>query len=202
MTSKAWSARVEWPAQDPSDDALAAVAESVHPHHGSVRSDSAAGVISITISIFAPTLRQAVDAALAAARQAALAADLRCTPTRVEVMPEEVFHAEIQHPRVPDLVGYSEIAAMAGVSRQRAREFPDLPDFPPAIAEPSTGPLRVRAQVAAWLATRSRTPGRRPRAAPTTAAADGQTPTELDRKQSTSAAAPSSTRPAAEAPAV
>ena len=158
-----WSARVDWPTPDPSDDTLVTVAAAVDPYHGAVRYDAAAGALSIQITVDAPTLRQAVDAALAAARQAAQAAELRFAPTRIEVLPESVFHQEIHNPRIPDLVGYAEIATMAGVSRQRAREFPDLPDFPPAVAEPSTGPLRIRQQVAIWLSTRSRTPGRRPR---------------------------------------
>ena len=161
---KSWSARVEWPAPDPSDDALMAIAEAVAEHHGAVGSDAAAGIISVQITLSAGTLRQAVDAALTVARNAAGAADLRFIPTRIEVLPEAVFAAEVHNPRVPDLVGYAEIAAMAGVSRQRARELPSLADFPPPVAEPSTGPLRVKSQVEAWLANWSRTPGRRPRA--------------------------------------
>lgn len=162
----AWSARIDW-IGDQSDDALMDIAEAVHPHHGAVGSNTVTGLISIQISIDAPTLRQATDAALAIARDAAQAAGQRFTPARLEVIPEDVFHAEQNHPAIPELVGYAEIAAMAGVSRQRAREFPDLPDFPPAVAEPSTGPLRIRNQVAAWLSTRSRNPGRRPRATTT-----------------------------------
>lgn len=181
---RAWSARVEWPARDPSDEALMAIAETVDEHHGAVRSDAAAGIVSVQLTVTAGTLRQAVDAALTVARAAAAAADLRFTPTRIEVLPEEVFHAEVHHPRVPELVGYAEIAAMAGVSRQRARELPSLADFPPAVAEPSTGPLRVRSQVEAWLANWSRTPGRRPREKKTAPSIGGSSPSAaggLDR---------------------
>lgn len=179
---KTWSARVEWPVSDPSDDVLMVIAEAIAEHHGAVHSDAAAGIVSVQATLSAGTLRQAVDAALAIARTAAIDADLRFTPTRIEVLPEAVFAAEVHHPRVPDLVGYAEIAAMAGVSRQRARELPALPDFPAPVAEPSTGPLRVKSQVEAWLATWSRTPGRRPGSAkkPAPPGAEG-----LDRTDST-----------------
>lgn len=145
---RAWSARVEWPARDPSDEALMAIAETVDEHHSAVRSDAAAGTISVQITVTAGTLRQAVDVALTVARAAAAAADLRFTPTRLEVLPKEVFHDEVHHPRVPELVGYAEIAAMAGVSRQRARELPGLADFPPGgrrtVHRAPAGPLPGR----------------------------------------------------------
>jgi len=52
---------------------------------------------------------------------------------------------------------------MAGVSRQRARELPNLPDFPPAVTETSSkGPLRVRSQVATWIQGWERRAGRPP----------------------------------------
>ena len=57
---------------------------------------------------------------------------------------------------------------MAGVSRQRARELPNLPDFPPAVTETSSkGPLRVRSQVAAWIQGWERRSGRPPAATAT-----------------------------------
>ena len=71
--------------------------------------------------------------------------------------------SDLAEPAIPPLVGYAEIAEMAGVSRQRARELPNLPDFPPAVTETSSkGPLRVRSQVANWIQGWERRAGRPP----------------------------------------
>lgn len=61
---------------------------------------------------------------------------------------------------IPDLVSYAEIAAIAGVSRQRARELAKNSDFPKPTVSTATGPLRTRSSVEAWAKTRSRKPGR------------------------------------------
>ena len=54
-------------------------------------------------------------------------------------------------PLYPDVVGYSEIADMAGVSRQAARLWGSNPTFPPAVIETAQGPLRLKAAVQAWI---------------------------------------------------
>lgn len=56
--------------------------------------------------------------------------------------------------KVQQLAGYAEIARLAGVSRQRARELADLSGFPPVVAQSrSAGPLRDLAAVEAWVET-------------------------------------------------
>lgn len=61
---------------------------------------------------------------------------------------------------IPELVGYAEIASMAGVSRQRARQFASLEGFPTPAVETSYGPLRLKTEVQSWLDTRNTRPGR------------------------------------------
>lgn len=77
-------------------------------------------------------------------------------------------HLPAHAQQIPELVGYAEIATIAGVSRQRARELSGKPGFPPPAVVTASGPLRVKADVERWLASWDRSPGR-PR---TTAAAD------------------------------
>lgn len=67
---------------------------------------------------------------------------------------------EIETPTIPDLVGYAEIAEIAGVSRSRARQFADLDGFPAPVVETAAGPLRLKSAVQAWVATRNTKPGR------------------------------------------
>jgi len=59
-----------------------------------------------------------------------------------------------------DLVTLSDIAEMAGVSRQRAFILVKRPDFPAALAHPRTGPLWDRTQVKSFLASWRRKRGR------------------------------------------
>jgi hypothetical protein len=69
-------------------------------------------------------------------------------------------HLPGQARQIPELVGYAEIAAMAAVSRQRARELPGKPGFPPPAVTTASGPLRVKADVEQWLSSWDRTAGR------------------------------------------
>jgi hypothetical protein len=80
-------------------------------------------------------------------------------PTGVQVLPTAEYDRRSAQPSLPELVGYAEVADMAGVSRQRARQLARLPGFPAAVVETRSGPLRVRSQVETWL-TRERKPGR------------------------------------------
>jgi len=63
-------------------------------------------------------------------------------------------------PVIPDLVSYAEIAEIAGVSRQRARQFADIEGFPKPVVETAAGPLRLKASVEAWVERRNTKPGR------------------------------------------
>ena len=162
MSTETWSARIDW-ADECTDEQLAAIAEALAGHHGALTTNAAAGRVSAQLTVQATTLRQAIDNSLAAVRDAVHGAHGRFNPVRVDVVDAATFHAALAEPAIPPLVGYAEIAEMAGVSRQRARELPNLPDFPPAVTETSSkGPLRVRSQVANWIQGWERRAGRPP----------------------------------------
>ena len=162
MSNETWSARVDW-ADECTDDQLADIAELLAGYEGALTTNSAAGRVSAQLTVHATTLRQAIDTSLAVVRDAVHQARGRFTPVRVDVVDEATFRTELTEPFIPPLVGYAEIAEMAGVSRQRARELPNLPDFPPAVTETSSkGPLRVRSQVATWIQRWQRRTGRPP----------------------------------------
>ena len=68
-----------------------------------------------------------------------------------------------REPVFPEVVGFAEIAAMAGVTRQRARQFVKIRAFPAPVIVTAQGPLMEKAAVELWLETRNTRPGR-PRA--------------------------------------
>lgn len=162
-----WTARVEWAQPIPrTDDELVALVERLHPFGGAIGTEKpAAGpglpeTWSAVISVEAGTLRQAIAAALQEVEQATGE-----KATAVEVLQSDEFDRRAMQPSIPELVGYAEIAEMAGITRQRAREIAETRiGFPAAVVETASGPLRVRNQVERWLETWDRRPGR-PKAA-------------------------------------
>ncbi|MBG6192022.1 hypothetical protein IWX64_002991 [Arthrobacter sp. CAN_A212] len=80
--------------------------------------------------------------------------------SKIDVMDERTRQTESGTPTFPELVGYIEIAHMANVSRQRARQLSTLEGFPVPVVETAAGPLRVKAAVEDWLMSWDRSPGR------------------------------------------
>jgi predicted DNA-binding transcriptional regulator AlpA len=64
--------------------------------------------------------------------------------------------------RFPKLAGLAEVASLAGVSRQRAAQIANHPDFPKPIDRLAMGPVWREADVRKFLDT-PRKPGRRPK---------------------------------------
>lgn len=159
--SSNWSVRVDW-AGIAGPETLMDIAQALDEQHASIATEPDRDRTSAQLSVEASTLRQAIDAALAATRAAVHAAGGRFVPVRVDALDEDTFRAEQDRVTVPALAGYAEIAQMAGVSRQRARDLPALPGFPPAVVATSAGPLRVRTAVARWITGWNRIPGRPP----------------------------------------
>ncbi|MGW5362904.1 hypothetical protein [Actinopolymorpha pittospori] len=156
-----WAARVEWnDADDLTDVALERIAETLRAHSAAVGREREPDRASVNLTVEANTLRQADDLALRLVRDAVRAAGRRFEPSGVEVLDEATFAARLAEPTIPPLVGYAEIAELAGVSRQRARELGNLEGFPPAVVETQAGPLRVRSQVEIWMSQWERKPGR------------------------------------------
>lgn len=160
-----WTARVEWAQSyepnssnyDEWTDALSGFGGSIGVVHRSSRPGDPTR-LAATISLEAGSLRQATKLALGAVEDA-----LGIRSDAVEVLPAREYDRRLAEPLVPQLVGYAEIAQMAGVSRQRARELADLVGFPPVAVETHAGPLRARSQVEGWLSRWERKRGR-PRA--------------------------------------
>lgn len=74
----------------------------------------------------------------------------------------EELEEELNRPLFPDVVGWAEVAKLAGVTRQRARQFRNSPGFPAPVIETSQGPLMAKRAVEQWVRTRDTRPGRRP----------------------------------------
>lgn len=73
------------------------------------------------------------------------------------------FERGLDRPTYPPLVGIAEIAAMAGVSRQRASKLAQSPSFPKPHATLASGPVWFEPNVRAFVDGWDRKPGRPPR---------------------------------------
>ena len=63
---------------------------------------------------------------------------------------------------IPKLAGLAEVASLAGVSRTRAGQLANHPDFPEPVQRLAMGPIWRESDVTKFLAT-ERKPGRRPK---------------------------------------
>lgn len=159
MTAGTWYADVDFIAATPiSLDEAETILDTLAERGGalSLSADGLAGGVSIALD---------TTDAVAASREAAEVtveafASHDLTVVKIDVRREDVADAELGAPVIPPLVGYAEIADMAGVSRQRARQFAAISSFPTPVVETASGPLRLRSSIEAWLATRNTRPGR------------------------------------------
>lgn len=87
------------------------------------------------------------------------------TITSVKTQSEEAFQKELSEPLYPEVVSFAEIAKIAGVSRQRARQFPAISSFPKPVIQTSQGSLFNLHAVKKWVETRSTKAGRPAKAA-------------------------------------
>lgn len=78
----------------------------------------------------------------------------------IEAQTEDAFFAALDRPAFPEVVGYAEIADMAGLSRQRVRQLAGSDGFPAAVIETAQGPLMPRAAAEHWVRTRRARVGR------------------------------------------
>lgn len=119
--------------------------------------NQSSGRLQVTLEVDSDTLEQAAVASLRSAE----AATGLLKPTRLYVLPTTDAVNEAAHPAPLDLdlIGVTEIAGELGVSRQRAGQLADDPDFPEPVLNPPTGRLYTRASVQAfkqrWINTRN-----------------------------------------------
>lgn len=121
-------------------------------------------VVSVTRAFNAGTISLAVEAGDVSA---AVAESIRLVNkalkrhsathdlTSIDVQTWTDFEAELDTPVIPEVVGYAEIAQMAGVSRQRARQFADIAGFPKPAIVTAQGPLMTKTSVTQWLDNRN-----------------------------------------------
>lgn len=134
------------------------------PFEVSHRLEGFAAVLSVSRALDAGTATMTVEAddALDAIKQGRDAlieglGNLGIAPTVTAVHAQDPteFQTELESPAYPPVVGYAEIADMAGVSRQRARQFADKETFPHPVIRTAQGPLFSRPAIEHWLANRN-----------------------------------------------
>lgn len=139
-----------------SEDAAFDVLEALAPYAGQVSIHPASNRVGASLTVHASSATEAVATASTIVTSTFPAASV----VQLDVMTEEVREDRNSRPIIPELVGFAEIAEMAGVSRQRARTIAQRSDFPAAVVETAAGPLRVKAAVDHWLTTWTRKAGR------------------------------------------
>ncbi|SDT22809.1 hypothetical protein [Microterricola viridarii] len=156
-----WHARVSFETAQPfvADDFAALIdALADHGASGSVSRSFREGGVVLTVEASTPL--EATTSALNIITNALNSILGALTITGLDVMSEEALDAELATPVFPDVVGYAEIAELAGVSRQRARQFAQIEGFPVPVIETAQGPLMSKHAVERWLETRSKSSGR------------------------------------------
>ncbi|OMC51907.1 hypothetical protein A5742_17350 [Mycolicibacterium fortuitum] len=137
--------------------------------------DQTTGRMQVTLEVNADTLQEAAADAL----HTAAAATGLLKPNRLYVLPTADAATEAAHPEPMDLdlIGITEIADELDVSRQRAGQLADDPDFPNPVYNPPSGRRRlytrtsVRAFKQRWIAARNPRGGPRRAASPDAARA-------------------------------
>jgi hypothetical protein len=127
--------------------------------------DDGSGRLQLALEVEASTLDEAAGNAL----HTAAAATGLLKPIQLLLQTTADFVAQTEHPAPIslDLIGITEIARELGVSRQRAGQLADNPDFPPPVVRPASGRLYTRDSVKAfqkrWSVARNPHGGRRRR---------------------------------------
>jgi hypothetical protein len=115
-----------------------------------VHHDTSSGQLTLRFQVSAPSIRAAAEAAFDTAYDAldstyAIAPQL----TGMRVMSEAELGTELGSP--DDIIGYTEIGEILGVSRQRAQQISATHDaFPRPVATPLAGTFYSRAAVIAF----------------------------------------------------
>lgn len=160
-----WHARLDWTSTaTTAPSTLADLLDDLSDHapSGSLDTDGRSG--SIMIALEAVDLEGAIASALESIRTALDRHLSGGVVTGLELLDSESLDRELSRPIFPEVVGYAEVADLAGVSRQRARAFSKIDGFPSPVIETAQGPLMAKAAVQQWLDIRNTRPGRPARA--------------------------------------
>jgi hypothetical protein len=154
-----WRIVATYPRPEAIDDEQAAQLLAGLPGFGVLHHDDARLTVQATVQ--APTIRTAAEVGLRAVRQAWAATWGRpADPIGVRVLTLEEYERELARPYGLDLVGLKEIAEILRVSKQRAADVAELPDFPPPVGTPAAGPMFTRESVVEFEKRWERKPGR------------------------------------------
>lgn len=126
---------------------------------GYVAGRAAPGRISLQLAVEATTLHRAQEEARRKVTEALRAAGHRAQLVSMAVMSWEEFEAELAA-APPEIMGVQEIADLLEVSRQRAHQLAQRPDFPEPLARLASGSVWAGATVRRWAATWERRQGR------------------------------------------
>ena len=157
-----WHARITFSTPVPiGEDALFDLMEALATHGASVSitPSQLGGSVSVTIDA-AGKATDAMEVAANLVRDALAAHIDYADIVGIEVMLDADFTEQLSRPLFPEVVGYAEIAEMAGVTRQRARKFASHETFPHPVIRTAHGPLMAKHAVNAWLKGRNTRPGR------------------------------------------
>lgn len=157
-----WHARLDWVSTTATtEDVMFDLMDELTSYapSGSIDPDGLAG--AITIAVEATSFDDALSSALGAGRAALQQFIPTASVIGVELVDSDALDRELDRPLFPEVVGFAEIADMAGVSRQRARAFRNSPGFPAPVIETAQGPLMAKAAVQHWVENRNTRPGRR-----------------------------------------
>lgn len=161
-----WHARLDWVSKTATtEDVMFDLMDELTDYapSGSIATDGLAG--STTIAVEADSFDDALSSALGVVRAALQQFVPTASVIGVELVDSDVLERELDRPLFPEVVGFAEIAELAGVSRQRARQFRQNPGFPAPVIETAQGPLMAKAAIENWIENRNTRPGRRPASA-------------------------------------
>lgn len=158
----AWSVLIEATGgRKPAARAIDLFIDAMLDHSGSVTIPQDRNGYSARLSVDASTPEVATARALTLFRGSAGEAGLPDAPiVRVEALTEAELDRELAKPAFPELVGVTEIAALLGVTRQRASEVQNRAGFPSPVARLKSGPVWTLASISRFVETWERRAGR------------------------------------------
>ncbi|MBK0420170.1 hypothetical protein JD276_14120 [Leucobacter sp. CSA1] len=155
-----WHASLTFTSAKFSDDAAFDLIGELAPNGASmsIAPDDAGGTITFTVE--APTVLDAVDTAANLLVDRASGTIGAIDLAGVEILSEDAMNELVTDPTYPEVVSFAEIADMGGFSRQRARQLAESGAFPHAVITTAQGPLYSKHAIERYLETRTTKPGR------------------------------------------
>lgn len=140
------------------DSQLLSLFDKLGQHGASISPNEDNSILQIALAVDSSTATDAMDETIRILHEDGRLNDFTITNLTVRTWEETV--KTINDPVFPKVVGYAEIAKLAGVTRQRAYQFPQIESFPKPVIETAQGPLFTETAILAWLETRDTKPGR------------------------------------------